>query len=83
MVGGVTGRGIPTPLKGLVYARHVSHAIHTAYAHHAPPGENTPTPETGLDYPLPRVASYHVMAGYAYINPLAGLTPSLWGWRKG
>ncbi len=35
---------------------------------------NTPTPETGLGPHIPS-RSYHVMAGYAYINPLAGLTP--------
>ncbi len=44
-------------------------------------GEDTPTPETGLERHYP-YSAYHVMAGYAYINPLPGLTYAR-GQRKG
>ncbi len=34
-------------------------------------------PLIGVGLPISRHASYHVMAGYAYVNPLAGLIPHI------
>ncbi len=76
MVGCVTGKGIPTPFQGLVYSsgygvRDKRRGTRGGGGEANVTGD-TPTPETGLGYPFSCHASYHGMAGYAYVNPLAG-----------
>ncbi len=71
-------KGYPNPVSGVgvFLATYASSPRHVSPA--TSPQRNTPTPETGLEDLFP-VRSYHGMAGYAYINPLAGLTLPLTG----
>ncbi len=83
------GKMVSQPrFRGWRIPRHVSHAPphHVSpapprHVSHAFPVHNTPTPETGLNPPLPYPA-HHGMVGYAYTNPLPGLTHAR-GWCVG
>ncbi len=70
MVGGIREVAVQPRLRGWRIPRHVSPAIH---ATHVSPGRIRQPLKRGWDTLSPS-RSYHAVAGYAYINPLTGLS---------